>query len=231
MAEDNHSSFTPTATAGQPAGNSSRHRRIHKEVGAITGISFVNAPDGHGVVVSALQSVGACAKAGCRVGDHVVKINGTQPENQKHAVELCDNAWKADADGTDKNKDRLKFSLHRRTQDFAVGIQGSGLVAGVVRVEVFGGSKKQSGKKHLPDTGLTLETSPVGYGALIAAVMPELPAAVAGLTAGLTIVAVDGVLCGPDPKDVVEMIDAARQKKDYADITCHLKKAREGDEE
>ena len=42
VAEDNHSSFTPTATAGQPAGNSSRHRRIHKEVGAITGISFVN---------------------------------------------------------------------------------------------------------------------------------------------------------------------------------------------
>jgi len=232
VAEDGHSRVAPTVMPDQPLGNTSRHRRIHKEIGAVTGISFVNAPDGHvGVVVSALQPNGACAKAGCRVGDHVVKINGTQPQNQKHAVELCDAAWKAEADGGDRNKDRLKFSLHRRTQDYTIGIQGSGLVAGVVRVEVFGSTKKQSGKRHLPDTGLTLAPSPVGYGALVAAVTPELPAAVAGLTAGLTIVAVGGVLCGSDPKGVAEMIDAARQKKDYAEITCHLKKAKEGDDE
>ena len=86
----------------------SRHRRIHKEVGAVTGISFLNAPEasGGGVLVCELKPDGACAKAGVRIGDHITKINGQKPTDRAHAVKLCDAAWKAEADGVDKNKDR-----------------------------------------------------------------------------------------------------------------------------
>ena len=125
------------------------------------------------MLVSHLLDNGACLKAGVRIGDHIVKINGEKPQDEKHAVKLCDAAWTAEADGTDKNKDRLKFSLHRRTQDYAIGREGSGLVAGTIHVEVLGGtsSRTQSllgGEKNkLESTGLTLEDSPAGYGALI----------------------------------------------------------------
>ena len=148
------------APSAQPHNPISRHRRIHKEVGAVTGITFVDHPNGNGVVVSGLKTSGACAKSGVRIGDHVTKINGTKPTDRDHAVALCDAAWTADADGTDKNKDRLKFSLHRRTQDFAIGrvlpataepasIQEyEGIQplqsGGVVGVEVIGGGAKRS---------------------------------------------------------------------------------------
>lgn len=71
----------------------SRHRRIFKEVGAVTGITFVDHPKGKeaGVVVSALTPDGACAKAGVCVGDHITKINGTRPgpEARGCAVRRC----------------------------------------------------------------------------------------------------------------------------------------------
>jgi hypothetical protein len=111
----------------------SRHRRIHKQVGAITGVTFVDHPKGHGVIVSDLHADGSCKSSGVRVGDHVTKINGEKPTDQKHAVALCDAAWTAEADGTDKNKDRLKFSLHHRTQDFELrALRQGSLSAGVV---------------------------------------------------------------------------------------------------
>lgn len=212
----------------------SRHRRIFKEVGAVTGITFVDHPKGKeaGVVVSALTPDGACAKAGVCVGDHITKINGTRPTDQKHAVALCDAAWTAEADGTDKNKDRLKFSLHFRTQSFA--ISKPGLSAGaVVGVEVMAGSAKKNllggGKKH-EDTGLELQDSPNGYGALIVSVAPDSAAHVGGLEAGLTVISVDGKLCAGGAKDVTKMIDAARSKKSAASLVCHLPKGAKDDE-
>ena len=56
----NHEKLTP-----------SRHRRVHKEVGAITGVTFIDHPKGHGVVVSELEVEGACARSGVRIGDHM----------------------------------------------------------------------------------------------------------------------------------------------------------------
>lgn len=232
--------------AVRPPGQVSRHRRVHKEIGAVTGISFVDVPPGadgrgHGVLVSALSAEGGCAKSGVCVGDHVTKINGEVPRNHAHAVELCDAAWTAEADGTDKNKDRLKFSLHRRTQGFTIGIHGSGLVAGTISVEVLGvgnsSSLKKSllsgsgGGKKLEHAGLTLEDSPAGFGALVNSVVPELPAHAGGLETGVTVVAVEDVLCpiGGSHVEVMKMIDAARAKKGSANIVCHLKKARDGE--
>ena len=216
----------------------SRHRRIHKEVGAITGISFIDAPLGDGVVVSNLKADGACAKAGVRVGDHIKKINGEIVTNQKQAVAQCDAAWTVEADGSDKNKDRLKFSLHRRTQDFSIGREGSGLVAsaGMVGVEVFGaGSAKKSllgtSKNKLQEPGMVLEDSPAGFGAYISEVTAELPAHIAGLDAGLTIVSVDGVLCPAGHADVLKMIQTARANNGVANIVCHLKKDKDKDKD
>ena len=142
----------------------SRHRRVRKEVGAVTGVTFQDHPKGasEGVVVSELLADGACAKAGVRVGDHITKINGTRPSDRQHAVTLCDDAWTAEAREGDKNTDRLKFSLHRRTQDFTIGkrqtstsgnsplmADGSTVEAfeglsmnATVGVEVMGGGKK-----------------------------------------------------------------------------------------
>lgn len=238
----------------------SRHRRIHKEIGLVTGISFSDHPKGaaEGVVVSKLLADGACAKSGVRVGDHITKINGTRPTDCKHAVDLCDAAWTAEAREGDKNTDRLKFSLHRRTQDFAIGKkQTSTLITrplnadggsveafeglsmnATVGVEVMGGSKKGGlaagllgGGKQLESTGLTLEDSPAGYGALIAAVAPDSLAAIAGLEVGLTIVSVDGTLCEGTAKSVGKLIDTSRSKKGMAGLLCHLKKSKEDDQE
>lgn len=216
----------------------SRHRRIHKQVGAITGITFVDHPHGKGVLVSELKTDGACYLSGVRVGDHVTKINGERPTDNKHAVELCDAAWTADADGTDKNKDRLKFSLHLRTQDFCIGRQTGGLSAGaIVGVEMIGGGSSSTrhgllggSKKKTEDSGLTLEDSPAGFGAVITAIEPESPAHVGGLECGLTIVSVDEVLCVRGHKDVAKMIDAARSKKGSASLVCHLKKSKDDDD-
>ena len=215
---------------GEPAPRShiSRHRRVHKEVGAVTGITFMDHPKGNGVVVSELKPDGACFKSGVRVGDHVSKINGERPNNRDHAVSLCDSAWLAEADGTDKNKDRLKFSLHLRTQDFSVGRQTSGLSAGaIVGVESLngGGARKSllGGGKKLEESGLALQDSPAGFGALIVGVVPDSAAHVAGLEPGQTIVSIDGVLCsGAAP--TAKRIDAERSKKGVAALVCHLKK-------
>ena len=226
----------------QPAGTDppknhvSRHRRVHKEVGAITGVTFIDHPKGHGVVVNVLDPEGACAKSGVRVGDHVVKINGERPKDKDHAVTLCDAAWLAEADGTDKNKDRLKFSLHLRTQDFAIGRFTSGLSAGaLVGVEVVGGvsSAKKSllgGGKKQEDSGLGVEDSPAGFGAIINFVARDSLAEVAGLEVGLAIVSVDGVLC-PNAKGATKMMNEARAKKGGASLVCHLKKTKEEDKE
>mmetsp|Transcript_26519 Transcript_26519/g.53284 ORF Transcript_26519/g.53284 Transcript_26519/m.53284 type:complete len:244 (-) Transcript_26519:540-1271(-) len=221
----------------------SRHRRIHKEIGAVTGVSFMDHPQGRGVLVSALNPQGACATSGVRVGDHVTKINGERPTGSKHAVDLCDAAWTTVADGTDKNKDRLKFSLHLRTQDFEIGRRTSGLSAGaLVEVEVLGSSSSSTRKslaagllgggspKKVEDSGLTLEDSPAGFGGVITAVEPDSPAHIAGLETGLTIVSVDEVLCPKGHKEVAKMIDGARVKNGCARLVCHLKKTKEDDD-
>jgi len=212
----------------------SRHRRIHKEVGAVTGISFVSHPHGKGVLVSDLTAEGACAKSGVRVGDHITKINGERVTDHVQAASLCDSAWTAAADGTDKNKDRLKFSLHHRTQEFEVGRQTSGLSAGsLVSVEVISSTAKKGllgGSKKLEDTGLSLDDGAGGVGALITAVAADSLAHVGGLEAGLTIVAVDGKL-SLDSKQVVKAIDAARTKKGCASLVCHLPKTKEEEAE
>jgi len=130
----------------------SRHRRVHKEVGAVTGISFIDHPKAgshyKGVVVSALNPDGACAKSGVRVGDHISKINGERPTDRAHAVTLCDEAWTAEADGSDKNKDRLKFSLHYRTQDFEIAGRQTG---------TRGGGGLADEDAHTPDDDHTAE--------------------------------------------------------------------------
>lgn len=219
--------------AGTDSSKPSRHRRIHKEVGAVTGISFADHPKGaHGVIVSLLKSDGACARSGVRVGDHITKINGERPTDAKHAVTLCDQAWIAQADGQDKNKDRLKFSLHLRTQDFSIG--GRSLSAGtLVNVEALGSNSTKRGllgtstKSKLDEVGLRLEDSPSGYGALVASVEPDSPAHVAGIEAGLTIVSVDDTLCPASHASVLKMLDTARSKKGNASLVCHLKKSKE----
>jgi membrane-associated protease RseP (regulator of RpoE activity) len=251
-------------------------------VGAVTGIAFIDHPKGgeEGVVVSKLAADGACAKAGVRVGDHIVKINGTRPTNRDHAVALCDHAWTAAAQEGDKNTDRLKFSLHRRTQDFAIGKRQTstlsapplmtpplmadggvvhdfeGLsVSPTVSVEVLGGSSGSSmasaaasavsgaasavtgllgGRSaQLEATGLLLEDSPAGYGALVTSVTPDSLAHISGVEAGVTIVSVDGALCegdGVGAKGVAKMIDAARAKNGTAHLVAHLKKSKEDNE-
>lgn len=212
----------------------SRHRRVFKEVGAVTGITFIDHPKGHGVVVSELQADGACAKSGVRLGDHVVKINGERPNDRNHAVALCDAAWTAEADGQDRNKDRLKFSLHFRTQDFAIGRQRNGLSAGaLVGVEVISSSTNKMsllGGKKLEETGLLLEDSPSGYGALVGSVLPDSPAHVAGLEAGLTIASVGDKLCVGGHREVAKMVDAELKKKGVANLVCHLKKSKDDDD-
>lgn len=210
----------------------SRHRRVFKEVGAITGLTLVDHPKGNGVVVSALTEDGACKRSGVRVGDHISKINGERPASRDHAVALIDNAWTAVADGEDKNKDRLKFSLHLRAQEFSLGRQTSGLSAGaLVGVEVLGSSGKPvssksllGGGKKVEDAGITLEDSPTELGALITNVASDSPADVAGLEAGMTIVSVDETLCPGSHKEVLKMINAARSKKGIASLVVHLKK-------
>lgn len=204
----------------------SRHRRIHKEVGAVTGITFTDHPKpDHGVVVSALTTEGACAKSGVCVGDHITKINGERVMSRDHAVTLCDAAWTAEADGTDKNKDRLKFSLHLRSQEFFMSQKTT-----TVAVEVLGARKSLlGGKAKLEDTGLVLEDAPGGLGALVASVTPDSLASMHGFEAGLTIVAVGGELCNGSAKDVSKMIDAQRSKKGTASLLCHLKKTKDDD--
>ena len=238
----------------------SRHRRVRKEIGAVTGITFIDHPKGpaEGVVVSQLSADGACAKSGVRIGDHITKINGTRPSDRSHAVELCDAAWTAEAREGDKNTDRLKFSLHRRTQDCSIGkkqtntlttaplmadggtvhaFEGLSMNA-TVGVEVMGGAQAKKGLiggalggKPLEPTGLTLEDSPAGYGALIAAVTPDSLAHVAGLEPGLTIISVDGALCEGGAKPVAKLIDAARSKRGAASVVCHLKKSKEDEQD
>lgn len=220
----------------------SRHRRVHKEVGAITGVTFVDHPRGvaKGVVVSALDIKGACFKSGVRVGDHVTKINGQRPSDRAHAVQLCDAAWQAEADGTDKNKDRLKFSLHLRTQDFELrALRQSGLSAGaVVDVEVLGSSGQRRGllggtsTKKTEDNGLGLQDSPAGqFGAVVESVLDDSAAHVAGLVAGLTIVSIEGKLCMGGAKEANKMIAAAMSKKGSAGLVCHLPKNKDDKDE
>jgi S1-C subfamily serine protease len=225
----------------------SRHRRVRKEIGAVTGITFIDHPQGpaEGVVVSQLSADGACAKSGVRIGDHITKINGTRPSDRSHAVELCDAAWTAEAREGDKNTDRLKFSLHRRTQDFSIGKKQTNTLTtaplsmnATVGVEVMGGAQAKKGLlggalggKPLEPTGLTLEDSPAGYGALIAAVTPDSLAHVAGLEPGLTIISVDGALCEGGAKPVAKLIDAARSKRGAASVVCHLKKSKEDEQD
>ena len=238
----------------------SRHRRIHKEVGAVTGITFIDHPKGpsEGVVVSQLAVDGACAKSGVRIGDHITKINGTRPSDRNHAVQLCDAAWTVEAREGDKNTDRLKFSLHRRTQDFSIGKKQTSTLTtaplmadggtvpafdgltlnATVGVEVMGGNQAKKGLlggalggKQLEPTGLTLEDSPGGYGALIAAVTPDSLAHVAGLEPGLTIVSVDGTLCEGGAKPAARLIDAARGKRGAASVVCHLKKNKDDEQD
>ena len=212
----------------------SRHRRIHKEVGAVTGISFMSHPQGKGVLVSDLTKEGACAKSGVQVGDHITKINGERVTDPAQAASLCDAAWTAEADGTDKNKDRLKFSLHFRTQGFEIGRQMNGLSAGaLVGVEVISSTAKKGllgGGKKLEDTGLSLGESTSGVGALVTAVTPDSLAHVAGLDPGLTIVAIDGKLI-LDSKQVAKAIDTARSKNGCASLICHLPKSKDDDAE
>jgi len=228
------SNSLPEAPEGRTTFTISRHRRIHKEVGAVTGISFISHPQGKGVLVSDLTAEGACARSGVRVGDHITKINGERVTDHVQAATLCDSAWTAEADGTDKNKDRLKFSLHHRTQEFEVGRQTGGLSAGaVVSVEVISSTAKKGllgGGKKLEDTGLGLEEAAGGVGAQITAVAPDSLAHVAGLEAGLTIVAVDGKLC-LDSKLVAKAIDTARSKKGCASLVCHLPKSKDDETE
>lgn len=209
----------------------SRHRRIHKQVGAITGVTFVDHPKGHGVIVSDLHADGSCKSSGVRVGDHVTKINGEKPADQKHAVALCDAAWTAEADGTDKNKDRLKFSLHHRTQDFELRAlrQGSLSAGVVVDVEVLGSSGQRrglvGGSKKTEETGLGLQDSPRDhYGAVVSSVVEKSAAHVAGLAAGLTVVAVDEKLCMGGAREANKMIAAGIAKKGSASLVCHLPK-------
>ena len=86
------------------------------------------------------------------------------------------------------------------------------------------------GSKKLEESGLVLEDSPAGFGALITTVVADSPAHVAGLEAGHTIVSVDGALCPSGHKDVSKMIEAARSKKGSADLVVHLKKSKDDDE-
>ena len=236
------SSFASPATS-RPAprmDKPSRHRRVHKEVGAKTGVTFIDHPKGNGVVVSELTKDGACLSSGVRVGDHIVKINGEKPNNRAEAVKLCDAAWTAEVDGS-KNNDRLKFSLHHRTQDFEIeGIRTStstsGLSAGaLIGVESMNsGGRRMSaslfGGKKLEETGLSLEDSPAGFGALITDVEPDSPADVAGLEVGLTIASVDGTLCPAGASAVSKLIEATRSKKGSASLVCHLKKSSDENE-
>jgi len=236
---------SPEAVGTKPKSAISRHRRVHKEVGLITGITFIDHPNKNerGVVVSMLKADGACSRSGVRVGDHVTKINGERPANAAHSVKLCDAAWIAEADGSDKNKDRLKFSLHLRTQDFVIGksyaIEAPEVAAfeglsvnAMVGVEAMGGKKSSllPGNKKVDDAGLGLEDSPAGYGAVVVSVTPDSPAHIAGLEPGLTIVSVDGTLCTGGTKEVLRMINAARAKKAAATVVCHLKKSKDDDE-
>ena len=59
---------------------------------------------------------------------------------------------------------------------------------------------------------------------------PDSPAHVGGMEAGLTIVAVNDVLCPASAKEALKMIDAARAKKGQAALVCHLKKSKDDED-
>jgi hypothetical protein len=62
------------------------------------------------------------------------------------------------------------------------------------------------------------------YGAVVSSVVEESAAHVAGLVAGLTVVAVDEKLCMGGAREANKMIAAGIAKKGSASLVCHLPK-------
>lgn len=164
-----------------------RHRRVHKEAGAMLGLTLTDHPTVKGVaVVKSLAADGACAKQGVRVGDMIIKINGTKVENHKQAIKMAEKAWVAPADGVDHNKDRLKFSLADRTLDFTITASTAARVTDERGVQLTGDEV---------DVGMTLiDNATAGLGVVVLHVIEGGLAHTAGIEVGHVIVSVDGQL-------------------------------------
>ena len=176
-----------------------RHRRVYKEKDAVVGLTLMDHPVHPGVVVKTLDPNGSCLKHGVRVGDHILKINGKKPKDHREGIVLIDEAWTSQVDGEDKNKDRLKFSLADRTQDFVLRRVSERGAAG-------GGAAAASGAE---DVGITLiDNSTAGLGVVVLHVAEGLPAARAGLQVGHVIQSVAGNIA-LEHKGVLKVIQSA----------------------
>lgn len=168
-----------------------RHRRVQKHwPGQKLGLALMDHPTREGVVVvSQLTAEGACAQNGVRVGDLIYKVNGKKLANHTQAIKMIESHWAHEA-----LTDRLKLSLHDRTRD----------------VHMIARQPQPLGLK-------LVDAHTSRFGVVVLAVMPDSPAAAAGLQVGHIIYSANGKLA-QHPQQVSKELEMQRAMTGVASV-------------